>query len=540
MKSLISNFSIKIKNTSKFLKSIINLIIINKFEKNFIKHNYSLFNKPINKDNLILIEMVGSQANHIAVSYLSGVLAKIHNAKIIGYNANFTKNIFQEIKLKIINYKKKKIFESLGMTEILYYNTSKKNKILANHLQNKLMPLINSKSDLENLKVDNILVGDLIYDQYLRFHMVPTIDIHSAKFKKLMFEFCFLYLYWRNLLLKRNVKALIVSHACYFTGLPARIANEFDIPAYQATLENIYYLTKDNPYPSSEFHSYKKDFEKLDIEKKNRAIKKARERLELIFKGSVDVDQRYIKNSAYHKKNSAERILQNKSPIKVLIAPHSFFDSPHGIGKILFPDFYEWLDFICKLSIKTDYEWYIKTHPKTFLENKIVVKDFVSRYPNIQYLSDEVSHNQLINEGINIVLTVYGSIGLEYAARNKTVINASMNNPHISFDFNIHPKSKDDLKNIILNLNKYVKAELFSEDVYKCYFMKYLNYNHDIFIKDFKIEINKMGGYYNSLFTPKIYDFWIKYWSRYIHSQINNSLKEFVLSGEYKMKSIWN
>ena len=83
--------------------------------------------------------------------------------------------------------------------------------------------------------------------------------------------------------------------------MPARIANEFDIPAYQATLENIYYLTKDNPYPSSEFHSYKKDFEKLDIEK-NRAIKKARERLELIFKGSVDVDQRYIKIQLIKKK----------------------------------------------------------------------------------------------------------------------------------------------------------------------------------------------------------------------------------------------
>jgi len=540
MMSLISNFNIRIKNTLKYLKSIINLIIINKFEKNFINHNYSLFSKPLNKENLILIEMIGSQANHIAVSYLSGVLAKIHDAKIIGYNANFTKNIFQEIKLKITNYKKKKIFESFGMTEILYYHTSKKNKDLANHLRDKLIPLIKSKSDLENLKVDNILVGDLIYDQYLRFHMVPTIDIHSAKFKRLMFDFCFLYLYWRKVLLKKNVKALIVSHACYFTGLTARIAIEFDIPAYQATLENIYYLTKDNPYPSSEFHSYKKDFEKLDIKIKNRAIKKAHERLELIFKGSVDVDQRYIKNSAYHKKYSDERILQNKSPVKVLIAPHCFFDSPHGIGRILFPDFYEWLDFICKLSIKTDYEWYIKTHPKTFIENKIVVKDFVSRFPNIRYLSDEVSHNQLINEGINIVLTVYGSIGLEYAARKKTVINASMNNPRISFDFNIHPKSKEELKNIILNLKKYINHNIILEDVYKCYYMKYLNYKQDIFIKDFKTEINKIGGYYNSLFTPKIYDFWIKYWSTDIHSQINNSLKKFLLSGEYKMKSNWN
>ena len=524
----------------KSLLSIINLVIINKFENNFINHNKLIFDKPNNKDNKILVEMVGSQANHIAVSYLSGILAKNYNAQIMGYNVRIPINIFQKIKLNITNYKKKKIFESFGMTEILKFNVNKNFKNQAKKLGNELMSKIKSKSNLEALIVDDIWVGDLIYDQYLRFNLVPTLDIHSVKFKKVIFEFCFIYLYWRKILLEKNVKALVVSHACYFTGLSARIANEFDIPAYQATLENIYYLTKDNPHPSSEFHSYKKDFEKLDIETKKRGIKKARERLELIFEGSVNVDQRYIKNSAYHKKESDERILQNKSPIKVLISPHCFFDSPHGIGKILFPDFYEWLDFICKVSTKTDYEWYIKTHPKTFLENKIVVKDFVSRYPNIQYLSDEVSHNQLINEGINIVLTVYGSIGLEYAARNKTVINASMNNPHISFDFNIHPKSKEDLKTIILNLDKYVKAELFSEDVYKCYYMKYLNYNNDIFIKDFKTEINKMGGYYNSLFTPKIYDFWIKYWSRYIHSQINNSLKEFVLSGEYKMKSNWN
>jgi len=484
-----------------------------------------------------MVEMTGSQANHIAVSYLSGVLAKIHNAQIIGYNARLSINIFENIKLKITNYKKKKIYESFGMTDISNFDFNKKNKKLADQLKNELMKKIKSKSDLEDLIVKDIWVGDLIYDQFLRSNMLPTVNIDSKQFNKLMFEFCYLFLYWHEKLTKKNVKALIVSHACYFTGLPGRIAIKLNIPVYQASLENIYYLTKNNLHPSSEFHLYKENFENLEIETKKKAIKTSRERIKLIFEGSTDVDQRYIKYSAYHQNKSKNQVLKNKSSIKILIAPHCFFDSPHGLGKSMFPDFYEWLDFIAKFSLSTDYEWYIKTHPNTFSENKTIIKDFVFRYPKINYLSDSISHNQLIEEGINIVLTIHGSIALEYAAKNITVVNASVNNPHISFNFNLHPKSKEELKNIILNLNKYIETELFSEDVYKCYYMKYLNYNHDIFIKDFKTVINNMGGYHNSLFTPKIYDFWVNYWTQDIHVYTNQSLNEFVLSGEYKMKS---
>ena len=529
-----------IKKILNSLLSIINLIRINKFENKFINHNNLLFDKPNNKNSAILVELIGSQANHIALSYLLGILANIHNAKIVGYNVRLPLGIFKKFKLKVINYKKKKIFESFGMTEILDFNINKDTKKLANQLTKKLISQIKSKSDLDDLTIENIWVGDLIYDQYLRSNMLPTLNLKSEEFRKLIFEFSFLFLYWRKKLLKKNIKALVVSHACYFIGLPARIATELEIPVYQATLENIYYLTKNKLHSYSEFHTYKEDFERLDDETKHNAIKMASERLQLVFKGSIDVDQPYIKHSAFHKNKSKVKLLDNKSSIKVLIAPHCFFDSPHGLGKNLFADFYEWLDFIAKLTSITDYEWYIKTHPNTFAENKAIIKDFVRRYPKIKYLNDKVSHNQLIEEGINIVLTIYGSIGLEYAARNITVVNASINNPHISFDFNIHPKSKEDLRKIILNLKKYVNANLSSDDVYKCYYMKYLHYKNDIFIADYKSVIDFMGGYYDALFTPKIYDFWIKYWSKDIHSHINNSLKEFVLSGEYKMKSNWN
>ena len=135
------------------------------------------------------------------------------------------------------------------------------------------------------------------------------------------------------------------------------------------------------------------------------------------------------------------------------------------------------MEFLGQLSNKTYYEWYIKTHPGIDIIDTKTIDDFVSRFKKIILIPNMTSHHQLINEGINIVLTIHGSIGIEYAAKNITVINASLNNPHISYDFNIHPKSKEELRDIILNLNSYINLNLFSEDIYKCYFMKYLNDN---------------------------------------------------------------
>ena len=43
---------------------------------------------------------------------------------------------------------------------------------------------------------------------------------------------------------------------------------------------------------------------------------------------------------------TGKRILRNNKKFKVLIAPHSFCDAPHQLGRHLFPDYFEWLKFI--------------------------------------------------------------------------------------------------------------------------------------------------------------------------------------------------
>jgi hypothetical protein len=516
----------------KFISSIIKSIFIDRGDRNFIEHNKLIFNNPTNKDNQILIEMHSMQPNHIAISHFSKVLSEIHDAQLVGYQARMQFELINKIKFYFSKYYK--IYKSFGVNKFTKIN---KNiyKTLANQHVSKLMSEVKSKSDLENLLVNDIWFGDLIYDEYLRLNKVPTVNIKSDEYRKILFEFCILYYYWKDFFLKNNIKGLIVSHSCYFMGIPVRIAISLGIAVYQVNLHGVYFLSKKNMFPYSEFHSYKDDFEKLDIATKNNGIAKARERLKLIFEGRTGVDQFYIKNSAYSQKKTPIRILGNKSPTKILIASHSFYDSPHGLGMSLFPDFFEWLEFLGELSNQTDYEWYIKTHPGIGILDQKTIVDFVSRFRKIILIPNTTSHHQLIEEGINIVLTIHGSIGIEYAAKNITVINASLNNPHISYDFNIHPKSKEDLKNIIFNLNSYINLNLFSEDIYKCYYMKYLHDNNSVFFSNYISLQEQMGGD-NFIFSSKIYDYWINCFSPNIHTKIELNLKKFILSKEYKIK----
>ena len=52
------------------------------------------------------------------------------------------------------------------------------------------------------------------------------------------------------------------------------------------------------------------------------------------------------------------------------------------------------------------------------------------------------------------MLTVFGTIGFEYAYYSIPVINASLNNPHIDFDFNHNPKTITDYKDLDNQLQK--------------------------------------------------------------------------------------
>ena len=225
-----------------------------------------------------------------------------------------------------------------------------------------------------------------------------------------------------------------------------------------------------------------------------------------------------------------KRLIKKSKKIKILIAAHCFSDSPHSYGYNIFSDFHDWIETLGKVSQLSDYDWYVKTHPDYIISSKLTLKKIIEKYPKIVLLPSDTSHNQIIKEGINVVLTCYGTIAHEYAARNILVINASQNNPHIAYDFNINPKSRREYIKVLKNLKK-IKFKINKKKVYEFYYMRYLHNVNNWLLEDYKLLQYKIG--YKSFSKPLIYKYWLESYNKIKQKRINKTIANFINSNEY-------
>ena len=510
-----------------------------KYVKQFISHNLINYKKKTYKNsNKILVEVYDYKPSTIPISYLSNILAQKYQANIVGYYSNFPsmKKKFKTL-LEIFNpYDIKKIYKSFGVEKFIIPKKSKHTAVEV--LFTKIFKKINTKEDVLDIKFDGIVFGDLIYDEFLRSSNRMTINITSKQFQYFLKDAISLYLFWKNIFKLENFKSVIISHHVYFMGFVSRIAIFKNIPVYSIGITNIQYLTKLNQSKHCAFKSYSEVFKKFDISLQKKLLIDAEKKLTNRFSGEKDIKllmDRHTDRDFYNKNISTKKIL-SKNRFKVLISAHQFSDAVHVYGyKFLFDDFYEWIDFLGKCIEKTDYDWYIKFHPSEHEKNYKHINYFSKKYPKFKILPNDVTNNQLIKEKIDIVLTVYGSVGHEYPLFGIPVINASNEGPHKSFDFNVYPKNFKEYEKIILNLDKVpkVKVKLIKRKIYLYYLMRFLlEYN---LINNFKGTLIKLGSDYP---TGKIYDVFLKQLKK---ENNNNELlkvyKDFINSKKYRIYS---
>ena len=177
-------------------------------------------------------------------------------------------------------------------------------------------------------------------------------------------------------------------------------------------------------------------------------------------------------------------------------------------------------------------------HSNVLVEGRhlaVPIEDFFKLHSKFKILPSDSSHLQLVEEGIDFALTMYGTVGLEYAAMNKPVINASLNNPHIAYDFNINPKSRKEYSEILMNL-KDVKHNINLNEVYEYYYMKHLHYNHNWLFNNF-VKFTDHFGSHKERLSSDVYLYWIEGWSEARHKEILENLNKFIVSGEYRLIS---
>lgn len=500
-------------------------------------HNRKLFEKNSNQDKKkVLIEFNSLCDSHIVYSYLAKYFHKnecqiqTFNPKF--YDNNFRKYIFLIKKLLLISYIH--IYNSFGSkTHII----PEKKKLDKNNIEKKIKKIFNkikNKKDVLKIKLENVVIGDLIYDGFLRKYNRPTININTKHFKNYLIDTIYLFYFWENYFKKNSIEAVISSHTVYEFGILIRLAIKYKIFAITAGSFFIFNHNKKN-FSIFDMRYYRTEFKKIpDIEKKKK-IEISKKLLEKKFSGLETIENKVSalpKDSPFKSSKNDNRILRKSKKKKILIAAHHFSDAPNVYGKNLFTDFYEWIDFLGKKSENSNFEWYIKFHPLEFEDNKKTCEYFLQKYKKLILIDKNVKHGQIIRDGIDLVLTVYGTIGFEYAYFKIPVINAGPKNPHIAYDFNHYSSSKKEYNNAIDNFDK-IKINYNKKQLYEYFYMRYL---HGFYLFDDEIKTNSNKVNYQS---PEVYKKWMNNFSKDKHRHLLNQIKIFLKKKTFRFNKIW-
>lgn len=515
--------------------------------KNFNKETYLKKYHPKKKTKNILVEFNAFSFMHIILSTFLNVLRNNFNCNFYAYKShvllsyNIKENFLEKLKKNIalfLGIGTYGIYQSIGIKKFINYNINDEIKKKSLLEKKKILKRITKKQNINEIKVKGVLIGDLIYDTYLKkkYDIEPTINFRSQEFLLFLEEFLNLFFFWEKFIKQNKIDLVIISHTVYTLGLPARICNYLNGEAYLIEYDRLTRLDKKNFYKYSIAKNYKKIFSRFNNIEKEKKINEALIALKSRFSGSLK-DIEYMTYSAFNKKKTKQnRLLKKKKTYKILIAPHDFVDAPHLNGKFIFPDMYEWLNFLCKLSKKTNFTWFIKTHPKMKEKYKSYQK-YTRRVilnllkdSNIKFIDPDTSHHSLIYKyNINCVLTVTGTIAHEYAYHGIKVINASKNNVHESYNFNFHAKNIIEYKKLIIN--KKLKPKININDLGSFYYMHYIYCDRNWFFKDLNLLIKKIGGYHN-LNCYKIYDVWLKMFCKKENELINSKIDKFINSNK--------
>lgn len=527
---------------NKFFKSIYLRSLIKK------KFNY-IFKKKINSKNIILVEFNKWSVLNITIAYLANILSRDVDAKIYAYSENLfndllnKKSFFKRALFFIgekFNLGSFGIYRAFGTERFIKLNNINPDLIIKS--KKKLKSLLKkniTRKYILNLRLENIQVGHLFYDTYLKHYKCETIEPTDKNFIYFLEKSILNFYFWYDYISKNRVLGVICSQPVYNSSIPARIAADLNIKCLIANPHYLFSLSKKKKFYRRHSLDYKKYFNELNSYQKKIALNLTKKMLDKYFLGKISLPEKmtYLSHSTYKKFKASKRNKFNSDKIKVLICSHAFSDAPHSLGHHFYEDYYQWLISILNLSKKLDYEWYLKLHPENvylFDNAHKIIKDLIQRkFANVNIIEPDCSHHRVMQKNIDFVLTCNGSVASEYPYFGIPSINASLANPHVDFRFSITPKNKIEYINLLSNLKKIrSNFKINRREIVIFFLMHNFYYSPTWFIFNWE-RVYKFCKKKNFIYREIFFDYWLKSFSFNSHRSIMQNLKNFIRSKDY-------
>jgi hypothetical protein len=485
-----------------YIKKYKKLIFFNKVEKIFLKSNINLKKQSKKKSKIkkkvVLLQM---PMNYYFLLMSKTMVFENHiNDKIYGTWCYYVRPLPKKfLVLEIIHYifnsiiysfllKKKwrklykknnitsfKDFSNLGLKSIYY---SIKNIF-------KIFPNIKNNSDILKIKIKNIYIGDLVYDTYIRYRGVPTVDKNDFFLKYIIFKSFLLIYNLENFLKKNKINFYYTSYSSYINhGLIVRYflkkkINVITLPNnYGNNYSNL--ITNRHPYARKNYEKLLSKFEKL--KNKNKKIFFAKKQFLNRFQGKSELLTKYLKNRPNYQIDLKEKSNFNYEGIVYL---HDFYDAPHEGGMKLFSDYFEWFDFLSFVIKKHNLNFAFKFHPNSKPESKKFNEFLKNNYKSSRFLEEDISNHMLLrSKNLKVGISAHGSALQELLYFKKIPIYLASN---LISPLKIHkiPKTKKEYENLILNYKKIKITNSQINKMFKLYYMAVSDQSY------FKCEIAK-------------------------------------------------
>ncbi len=418
-------------------------------ERNFTKskkrfsEELKFFKSNANGDNgIVLVQLVKDYEFLIKLAAASYVISNDRNLKVNLYDVSWTSHIgWNRIRTHKRAIKKQEILEKIGKSfgnEVIFYcEDSFHNQDFIQQELNKILANLNHPNDVLSIHFEDVLIGDLIYDTYLRyFHQTDITEITNDVIKVIEIGLN-MYYNFIELLKQKPIKALVNTYTTYLEhGITARICLQKEIPVY--TVGSYSYrlqeATKDFPYHQINHVSFNPN-KNIGAEK----MKLAETIFTSRFSGVIDDATSYMRQSAFQDNQMNEEFKNTFLSKKrnVVIYPHDYYDSQHINRALLFPNLYQYLKEVLEnLKDLEDTNVFVKPHPNGIEGTMEMTIDLVKSFnkPHFHLVQSDVSNNNIIELRPDLICTYRGTVGLEMAYFKIPTI-ALYDNMYTNFDF---------------------------------------------------------------------------------------------------------
>jgi|SaaInl8_200m_RNA_FD_contig_123_6543_length_7472_multi_4_in_0_out_1_2 hypothetical protein len=318
----------------------------------------------------------------------------------------------------------------------------------------KYLILLRDKKSLLNLKIEKYEIGPYIYDAVLKALNIVEINTMTLAIQKIIIlELCYFY-FFKNLIDKYNIKALVLGDNVYRSGLLFELAKYNNIECITPINLNAFSMRKYQRVEEFYIHDRKAEKKVLDLLDSNKINSYIDEYFSKRFSANIeqhDVLKAFSDSKNIYNKEEIIKLynLKENLPI-VVVMNHIFCDAPHAYPDGLYDDYKEWLvRTVLNLKNNKNINFLVKEHPSAELYNeKGVINEILKKLDcESTLLKDDVHSLTILNE-FDVVITCGGTIGQEFLYKGKPVVLGARP-PYSGFGFTEEPTTKEDYENLL-------------------------------------------------------------------------------------------